>query len=172
MKLRKYLLIPVLILPFVWADEGGHKHDQDKPHAHEHEIKPPNGGRILHEVEPHVEFFITKDRKVQLTFVNDHGKPVAGGNASIKAVGGKRSAPTNFTFEKTKTGFISKEKLPQGDLVPIVLMFKDGKGKAVKPIRFNVDMKDCPTCDFLEYACVCDHDHGHSHDHDHKKDKK
>ena len=165
MKLKKFLLIPILMLPFVWADEDDHKHAKEKgkdaAHAHDHDIKPPNGGRILHEVEPHVEFFITKDRKVQLTFVDDHGKPTSGGKASLKAVGGKRSAPTKFTFEKTKTGFVSKEKLPEGNLVPIVLMFKDGQGKSVKPIRFNVDMSDCPTCDFLEYACICDHDHDH-----------
>lgn len=33
---RKVLLIPVLMLPLVAADEGGHKHDKDKAHAYDH----------------------------------------------------------------------------------------------------------------------------------------
>ncbi len=177
--MKKLLLISALAMPLVFADEKGEKHDHDhdkggkdvKGHVdHVEAIKAPNGGRILHEIVPHAEFFITKDRKVQITFVNDEGKAIEDG-ATLKAVGGKLSAPTKFTFEKTKHGFVSNEKLPEGKMVPIMLMFKDSKGKAAPRIKFNVDMSDCPTCDFLEYACTCDHSHDHDHDHDHKKKK-
>ena len=171
MKLR--YLIPALMIPFVHADEKDHNQDKTEEHAdhHDHEIKAPNGGRVLHDVVPHAEFFITKERKVQITFLDDEGKPLADDAASVKAIGGERAKPTKFTFEKTKHGFLSKEKLPEGNLVPIVLMFKDSEGKAVKPIKFNVNMEQCPTCDFLEYACTCDHDHGDEghDDKDHKE---
>ena len=144
----------LLVTPMTWADEEKHDHDKHAEHEHGHDIKAPNGGRVLHDVEPHAEFFITKDRKVQITFL---------------------------TFEKTKNGFLSNEKLPEGKLVPIVLMFKNAKGQKSN-VKFNVNMADCPTCDFLEYACTCDHDddhEGHDHaehndhkDHDHAKEKK
>lgn len=171
MKLR--YLIPTLIIPFVFADEKEPAHQKTETHEehHDHEIKAPNGGRVLLEVIPHAEFFITKERKVQITFLDDEGKPLADDAASVKAIGGERAKPTKFTFEKTNHGFLSKEKLPEGNLVPIVLMFKDSGGKAAKPIKFNVNMEQCPTCDFLEYACICDHDEdhaGHNHE-DHKK---
>ena len=173
MKVRKTLpLIAALVTPFIFADEKDqkHSHDHDKKDGHHHEdLKAPNGGRILHEVEPHAEFFITKDRKVQITFI-EKGE----GANSVTAIGGKRSKPTKFTFEKTKDGaFVSKEKLPEGMLVPIVLTFKGEKNyKAL--VRFNVNMEDCPTCEFLEYACTCDHVHvGEGHDHKgHDHDKK
>ncbi|YCM45767.1 hypothetical protein V2O64_07040 [Verrucomicrobiaceae bacterium 227] len=169
MKLR--FLIPALMIPFVFADEKDHDHKAAEEHAeHDHEIKAPNGGRVLHDVVPHAEFFITKERKVQITFVDGEGKPVADAS-SVKAIGGKRTEPTKFTFEKTEHGFLSKEKLPEGNLVPIVLMFKNGEGKAAKPIKFNVNMEQCPTCDFLEYACICDHEGEGHEDHDHEDHK-
>jgi hypothetical protein len=171
MKLR--YLIPTLLIPFAFADEKEHDHKAADKHAehHDHEIKAPNGGRVLHDVIPHAEFFITKERLVQITFLDDEGKPLADDAATVKAIGGERAKPTKFTFEKTKHGFLSKEKLPEGNLVPIVLMFKDSEGKAAKPIKFNVNMEQCPTCDFLEYACTCDHDDHEGHDHKDHKDE-
>jgi hypothetical protein len=165
----------LLVTPMAYADEEKHDHKEHAEHEeHGHDIKAPNGGRVLHDVEPHAEFFITKDRKVQITFLNDHGKAVASDN-TLKAIGGKRSKATKFTFEKTKNGFLSNEKLPEGKLVPIVLMFKNAKGQKSN-VKFNVNMADCPTCDFLEYACTCDHDHageGHDEHKDHDdKEKK
>jgi hypothetical protein len=174
MKLKNKLsLIVALLTPFAVADEKDKKdHDNDKKgekeHSHGEDLKAPNGGRILHEVEPHAEFFITKDRKVQITFI-EKGE---GANA-VTAIGGTRAKPTKFTFEETKKGaFLSKEKLPEGMLVPIVLTFK-GENKYRARVKFNVNMEDCLTCEFLEYACACDHDHaGEGHDHDQKKEEK
>jgi hypothetical protein len=48
-------------------------------------------------------------------------------------------------------------------------MFKDSEGRKAPVIKFNVNMEDCPTCDFLEYACICDHDHD---DQDHGEEEK
>lgn len=161
----------MLILPLVFADEKD-GHDQEKAAGHaEHDIKAPNGGRIIQDIEPHVEFLITKDRKVQITFVDDEGKAVED-KATLRAIGGKRTSPTKFTFTKTKHGFLSDEKLPEGMNVPILLMFKDAEGKKVPTIKFNVDLNDCPTCDFLEYACICDHGDHEGHDHDEKAPAK
>ncbi|MFT6861645.1 MAG: hypothetical protein ACJAVK_000197 [Akkermansiaceae bacterium] len=180
--MKKFLLLSMLALPITlpiaWADEKSHPdHDKDdggEHSEHEHEIKAPNGGRILHEIVPHVEFFITKERKVQITFVNGEGQSVED-KATLRAIGGKRSAPTKFTFTKTKHGFLSDETLPEGMKVPILLMFKNAEGKKIPTIKFNVDLHDCPTCEFREYACGCAHgddegdDHGDHEGHDHEK---
>ncbi len=174
--MKRILLITALAISPVFSDEKDHKHDHGHDHGdHAKVINAPNGGRILKQVEPHAEFFITKDRKVQITFLNDAGKAVENG-ATLKAVGGKLAAPTKFTFVKTKHGLLSEQKLPEGMMVPMMLMFKDAEGKAAPRIKFNVDMSKCPTCDFLEYGCTCDHsgdhkghDHGDHKGHDHGK---
>ena len=38
-------------------------------HKHEKKEAGPNGGKILTAMEPHAEFFVTSDRKVQITFL-------------------------------------------------------------------------------------------------------
>ena len=72
---------------------------------------------------------------------------------------GDRAKPTKLTFEKTLTGYISKEKLPDGKNIPTVLRVKSSKDGKTETIRFNINLNDCPGCEFLEYACTCDHDH-------------
>ncbi len=39
-------------------------------------IKAPNGGRIIDSVEPHAEFLITADKKIEIRFLDDAGKVV------------------------------------------------------------------------------------------------
>ena len=181
--MKKLILLSALAMPFAFADDKDEKTEKHE-HAgeevaghveHAHAIKAPNGGRILHEIVPHAEFFITKERRVQITFVDDEGKALKDA-ATLKAIGGKLTAPTKFTFKKTEHGFLSEETLPDGKMVPIMLMFKDSEGKAAKRIKFNVNLSECPTCDYLEYACTCDHgddheghDHGDHEGHDHDK---
>ena len=43
-------------------------------------------------------------------------------------------------------------------------------GPDAAPVRekFNLNLADCPTCDFKEYACVCEHAHEED-DHDHEE---
>jgi hypothetical protein len=148
------------------AEHAGHDHgDEDKDHDdHAHAKKAgPNGGRILTEVEPHAEFFVTKDRKVQITFLDKDDKAVAPGDQTVAFIGGKRSAPIKLTFKKTATSFLSEEALPAGNNIPAVISIKaDGKKARA---RFNINLDDCPSCDYKEYACICDHGEGEGDDH-------
>lgn len=144
------------------ADSGGGKKHEDHDH---HQKQGPNHGRLLKEVEPHLEFLLLEDRKVQLTFVDDHNKVVPKPDATFSMICGDRKNPTTLTFEKKAEGFTSKEKLPEGKNIPTILRVKPTEDAAKKTIRFNIDLNDCPTCEYLEYACTCDHG-GHDHDHD------
>jgi hypothetical protein len=98
---------------------------------------------------------------------------------SLKVMGGSRSNPTRMSFEKKGDVLVSDVAFPEGNDFPVIVQIKP------KPIaknvieKFNLNLNDCPTCDYKEYACTCDHgddDHeGHDHakgehkDHDHKK---
>ena len=75
--------------------DGGHD-EQD----HEKVIAGPNGGRVLTVVEPHAEFLVTDDRKVQIAFVDDDIKLVPAAAQVVTVIAGDRSNPTNLSFEK------------------------------------------------------------------------
>ncbi|MBK1792735.1 hypothetical protein [Persicirhabdus sediminis] len=138
----------------------GHDHGTVKKeaHAHDHaEVAGPNHGRILHDVSPHAELFVTADRLVKITFIDDEGKAIAPAEQSISAVCGNRSAPTKLTFAKTGDSFTSEQPLPAGTNVATVLQVKMSPDAQTKNIRINLNLADCPTCDFQEYACNCEH---------------
>lgn len=150
------------------AEENGHEGDDHAEHADE--VKAgPNGGKIIHEVEPHLEFFVTKDRKVQITALDKNGKGIPITTQSVSVTGGERSNPTRLKFEGKDGMLISDGTLPEGNDFPVVVMIKPAPDQKSVIEKFNLNMNDCPTCKYAEYACVCDHggdEEGHEgHDH-------
>lgn len=96
------------------AQEKEHDHKEHAGHDHdEHDVKGPNNGRIIMEVEPHAEFFVTKDRKVQITFVDDDGKKVAVGKQKVSIICGDRSNPTKLKMEEKDGMLVSSNILPK-----------------------------------------------------------
>ena len=161
------------------GDHADHKHQKAEHKGHDHaELVGPNKGRILHDVEPHAELFVTKDRKIKITFLNDHGKVVAAKDQKITVVCGKRSSPTKLTFKKDGDSLLSEKSLPDGTMIPTILQIKVTPEAKTTVIRLNLDLSLCSGCKLLEYACTCDHhgdhedhedhDHGDHKDHDHK----
>lgn len=167
-------IIGLAFAPFALADSHDHGKHEKSEHGHESDKKQgPNQGKLIKDVEPHLEFLVTKDRKVKLTFVDDDNKVVSTKGAVLSMICGKRSKPTKISFTKTKTGFISDQKLPKGKNIPTILRVKPSAKGKTKTVRFNINLNDCPTCEFTEYNCTCDHgghddhDHGSHKGHDH-----
>ena len=145
-------------------EAGGHDHDgDDHGHSHDTIVAGPNGGRILHDVDPHAEFLVTDDRKVQITFVDDSLEPIATEAQTVTAIAGDRAAPTKLAFAPSGTTLLSDNPLPEGNDFPIVISFKTTPDADTVRAKFNVNLEDCPTCDYKEYACTCDHSHDHDH---------
>lgn len=179
MKTNISILLAVLGLvlsPAIRAEEDhkdhDHKEGEHKEHAdHDHAKKKagPNGGRIVTATEPHFEFFVMPDGKVKITFLGDDGKAVAAKDQTVSAVGGDRAKPTKLAFAKDGDSLVSDKPLPEGKMVPIVLMVKMTADAKTVTEKFNVNLADCPTCDYKEYACTCAHgdeEEGHEgHDH-------
>jgi hypothetical protein len=168
MKLKSILTIAALAVGLSLSLNAEEKHD--------HAIKAgPTGGRLITEVEPHVEFFVNKEKKVELRFVNDDMKVVAPAEQVITVTLGERSAPTKLTFTKDGDKLISDKVIPEGNNHPTVVQIKTtAKAKAVLE-KFNLNLDKCPTCKYLEYACTCEHaadDHKEGDGHDHSKDAK
>lgn len=152
-------------------EKGGHT-DADHDHDHDKPVAGPNGGRVIHSVEPHLEFLVTEDRKVQITALDDDSKAIATDLDSVSLVGGERSNPVKMTFDKSGAHYVSNVAFPEGNDFPVVLQIKTSADGEKITEKFNLNLSDCPTCDYKEYACVCDHaDDDHDHDHDDKKKK-
>jgi hypothetical protein len=149
-------------------DHAGHDHDHGD-HAHSADYVPdagekatqkqagPNGGRVLTSVEPAVEFLVTDDRRVRLTFLDSALKPIPAAAQSATIIAGDRSAPVRLAFAKDGDSLLSDGTLPEGDDYPTVLQIKVDESAAPVLEKFNLDLSDCPSCDYLEYACICDH---------------
>lgn len=164
----KVLLLAMLALfgaTYTYAgsghDDSAHSHAADGGHSHgaaEHKSEGgPNGGRLITIVDPHLEFLVTPERLVQITFLGHDGEVVPAGEQVVSAIGGKRSAPTKVTFVKKEGRLISTEALPAMKNMPIILHIKaTPEAKSVRE-TFYLNMSDCPGCDFKEYACICGH---------------
>jgi len=172
MKLNTTILFAAALCGFmapasIQAEEKGHDHKEHAGEFHEeHKIKAPNKGRMIMSVDPHAEFFITKDRKIQITFVDDDGKKVAVGEQKVSIICGSRANPTVMKMEKKDGVLISSNTLPEGNDFPTIVTIKvKPDAKSVRE-KFNLNMKDCPTCDSQEYGCTCNHGDDHEgHDH-------
>ncbi|MDF3058744.1 MAG: hypothetical protein K0R17_2959 [Rariglobus sp.] len=125
--------------------------------AHEKNEAGPNRGRLITSVTPHAEFFVTAERKVQITFVGEDGKPAAPADQVVVVTAGDRAAPTQLTFTKTGNVLLSDTTLPSGNKFPTVVQIKTTP--EAKPVyaRFNLNMSICGECKNAEYACVCGH---------------
>ena len=148
------------ILAFVLACSApayagpGHEHPGRTQSA---KIAGPNKGRVLADLNPHAEFFVTADRKVRLTFVDDAGKPVpvpAGLTATL--ITGERAAPTTLSFAADGATLLSTAALPEGGNLPGILRVKPTAEAALVTIRFQINLAGCGECSRSEYACVCE----------------
>jgi len=150
--MKKLLTTTLLTLALAFTASAA---DKDK---HEHETEAgPTCGRLMTEVEPHVEFFVNKDKKVEIRFINDDNKVVAPGEQVISVTLGDRSAPTKLSFAKDGEKLISDQALPEGNDLPTVVQIRAKEGAKAVNEKFNLNLEQCPTCKNKEYACICAH---------------
>lgn len=151
MKMKSQVLHLLAVIALALSATVLHAHNDKK------KVAGPNGGRIIATVEPRAEFFVTADRKVQITFLDQAGKAITPADQVVTVTAGDRAAPTKLTFAKTGNALLSTAALPQGNELPTVVQIKPAAhGKAVTE-KFNVDLSKCRECKHAEYACICAH---------------
>ena len=129
----------------------------EKEHKHEKKDAGPNGGRVITAVEPHLEFFVNKDRKVEITALTEDLKPGKLSGQVIGVTAGDRSKPVKLEFKEEGGKLVSSNALPEGNDFPVSVSIKaNASAKAVYE-KFNLDLSKCPTCKYAEYACICAH---------------
>ena len=126
---------------------------------HHEKMKAPNDGRIISSVTPHAEFLVTKDKKVEIRFM-EAGKVVAPTTQVVTITMGDRANPTKLAFTKDGDKLVSDKMVPAGDKLPVVLQIAAKEGDKAVTEKFNLDMSACPDCKIAEYACDCHGDAG------------
>ena len=152
MKTTRILPLAIAVLTSLTLHAG-------KNHSHEKKEPGPNGGRILTSIEPHAEFLVTADRKVQITFVDDALKPIAPAAQVVTVTTGERSAPVKMTFAKTGDTLVSEQSVPEGNNFPVVVQIKTTPDAKASVEKFTLNLSNCPDCKYAEYACTCSHTH-------------
>lgn len=133
-------------------------HAADKEEHHHEKLKAgPTGGRLITKVEPHAEFFVAKDKKIEIRFVDDDGKLVKPGTQVVTVTLGDRAAPTKLVFTKDGDKLISDKMIPEGNDLPTVVQIREKEGAKPVSEKFNLNLDQCPTCKNKEYACTCEH---------------
>lgn len=133
------------------GDDHGHSHEKKEP--------GPNGGRLITAIDPHAEFLITSDRKVQITFVGEDNKPIAPAEQVVAVTTGERSAPVKMTFAESDGVLVSGEAVPEGNNFPVVVQIKLTPDAKTTVEKFTLNLSECPECKLPEYACICAHAH-------------
>jgi len=131
----------------------------EKGHSHEKKQAGPNGGRLITSIDPHAEFFVMPDRKVQITFIGDNGKAIAPSGQLVAVTTGERSEPVKMTFNRSGVALISEQSVPEGNNFPVVVQMKSTPDSKAVVEKFTLNLSNCPGCSLAEYACVCDHQH-------------
>jgi hypothetical protein len=119
-------------------------------------VAGPKGGRLLDAEPLKAEFFVTPDRKVEITFYDAALKPTAPGAQTVAVIAEPAGGKTKLEMEKTATGFVSKTALPAGDPYRVVVQARASADAKPKNFRVDLNLTTCGECQKTEYACVCD----------------
>ena len=123
-----------------------------------HAAKPaagPNGGRILAAEPSAVEFFVTADRKVALTFLDAAGKPAAPGTQVAAVTAEPAAGKVALTLERSPHGYVSTAPLPAGEPYRVVVQIRPAPDATPKNFRLDLNLSLCGECRHAEYACTC-----------------
>lgn len=120
-------------------------------------IKAPNGGRIIDSVEPHAEFLVTLEKKIEIRFLDDAGKVIAPAAQVVTVTMGDRANPTKLAFTKDVDKLVSDKTIPDGKELPVVVQIKTAPDAKSATAKFTLNLAKCSTCEHAEYACACAH---------------
>jgi len=129
----------------------------DPGHTHEKRTAGPNRGRVITGITPRAEFFVTPDRKVQITFLGKDDAVIAPAAQVVTVTAGDRSAPTKLTFARQGDVLLSTTALPAGNDFPVVVEITSSPGSPNAVEKFYFDSSQCGECKNAEYACICAH---------------
>jgi hypothetical protein len=148
--MKTILLILGLVfagLPFLKADD---------PKAGYHGMAGPSGGRLLVEMEPHVEFFVTDTKKVEIRFVGLANIVMPPGEQEVRVIIGEGDKAATLTFTRTGDKLVSDQPVPAGSDLPVVVQIYAKAGAKPMTESFKLNLTLCPAGKHPQYACTCE----------------
>lgn len=118
-------------------------------------VAGPKGGRLLDTAPQKAEFFVTDDRKVEVTFYDQSLKPVAPSTQTVTVTAEPASGRAKIEMEKTANGYVSTTALPPGDPYRIVVQVREKPEAKPQNFRIDLELHTCAECKNKEYACTC-----------------
>lgn len=115
----------------------------------------PKGGRLLATEPLKAEFFVTADRKVEITFYDAGLKPVAPGAQTVAVTAEPAAGRTPLELAPTATGFVSQSALPAGEPYRVVVQVRATADAKPQNFRIDLNLTTCGECQHAEYACIC-----------------
>lgn len=119
-------------------------------------IGGPKGGRLLESNGQKAEFFVTTERKADITFYDAALKPVAPGEHVVTMNAELKTGRVALDLEKTATGYVTTKPLPEGEPYRIVVQMREKAGAKPQNFRVDLNLEICGGCKRAEYACTCD----------------
>lgn len=157
MKLRASLTLLTIVALAASLRAADSKTGSAHGHTHEQRTAGPNRGRVITGADPRAEFFVTADRRVQITFLAKDNTTVAAAQQNVVVTAGDRAAPTKLTFTRTGNVLLSNGALPAGNDFPVVVEIVATPGGKKIVEKFYFDSSICGECKNAEYACICAH---------------
>src|SRR5688500_8636612 len=113
-------------------------------HAAEKIVGGPKGGRLLEVGSQKAEFFVTKDRKAEITFYNAALKPTPLETQVVAITAEPKSGRKTLELEKTTTGYISKTVLPESkEPYRVVVQLREKPDATPKNYRVDLNLENC-----------------------------
>ena len=124
--------------------------------AAEKVVGGPKAGRLLDAGAQKAEFFVTKDRKAEITFYDAGLKPATLAAQVVAITAEPKSGRKTVELEKTANGYISKTALPESkEPYRVVVQLREKPDASPKNYRIDLDLETCGECKRGEYACTC-----------------
>jgi hypothetical protein len=116
----------------------------------------PNGGRLLDARPLKAEFFVTPDRKVEVTLYDDHANPVLPEAQTVTVIAEPAGGRVTLNLDKTATAFVSSTALPAGEPYRLVVQIRATPEAKPQNFRVDLNLSTCGECKHAEYACTCE----------------
>lgn len=119
-------------------------------------VPGPQGGRLLQAESIRAEFFVTAERRIEITFYSDSLEPIPVDARTVALVAELADGRTAIPLVKTAHGFVSAEAIPPGDPYRVVVQIRSEPQARPRNFRLVLDLAHCGGCDRAEYACTCE----------------
>lgn len=119
-------------------------------------VAGPKGGRLLEAQPAPAEFVVNSKGQAEIHFYDERRQPVA---PTTQVVAVTAEAPTGRTvlaLDKTETGFVSRDPLPEGAPYRVVVQIRPSPGEKPQNFRIDLNLAVCGGCSLAEYACTCE----------------